>query len=189
MFHFSPEKSAQMRRSGIRRFSISLPISEASARNGMVKRRSADRPSIWPPPWISAPLSAAASRAASLDRAHGSYRCPLRSSKSVRRRSMPQCTKGQANATVKFIFETHQTKKLSQESQICPQNGLTVQDMRGNLLRHPKRRVPGRGRKVLRRGGSEGSGNLENDTEKRSEQRQLILRENREAVLVLEGPG
>ena len=52
--------------------------------------------------------------------------------------------------------------------------------MGGNLFRHPKRRDRREGSASgLRDGTKAGSGNLENDTEKRSEQRQLILRENR----------
>ena len=52
--------------------------------------------------------------------------------------------------------------------------------MGGNLFRHPKRRDRREGSASGLRDGTEaGSGNLENDTEKRSEQRQLILRENR----------
>ena len=63
---------------------------------------------------------------------------------------------------------------------ISSKKRLTRGDSGGNLFRHPKRRDRREGSASGLRDGTEaGSGNLENDTEKRSEQRQLILRENR----------
>ena len=57
---------------------------------------------------------------------------------------------------------------------------LTRGEVDGNLSGHPERRYRREGSESGLRDGTEaGSGNLENDTEKRSEQRQLILRENR----------
>ena len=63
---------------------------------------------------------------------------------------------------------------------ISSKKRLTRGVLGGNLFRHPKRRDRQEGSASGLRDGTEaGSGNLENDTEKRSEQRQLILRENR----------
>ena len=63
---------------------------------------------------------------------------------------------------------------------ISSKKRLTREEMGGNLFRHPKRRDRRESSASGLRDGTEaGSGNLENDTEKRSEQRQLILRENR----------
>ena len=61
---------------------------------------------------------------------------------------------------------------------ISSKKRLTRGALGGNLFRHPKRRDRREGSASgLREGTEAGSGNLENDTEKRSEQRQLILRE------------
>ena len=61
---------------------------------------------------------------------------------------------------------------------ISSKKRLTRGGWGGNLFRHPKRRDRREGSASGLRDGTEaGSGNLENDTEKRSEQRQLILRE------------
>ncbi|MPM66096.1 hypothetical protein SDC9_113003 [bioreactor metagenome] len=61
---------------------------------------------------------------------------------------------------------------------ISSKKRLTRGGLGGNLFRHPKRRDRREGSASGLRDGTEaGSGNLENDTEKRSEQRQLILRE------------
>ena len=61
---------------------------------------------------------------------------------------------------------------------ISSKKRLTRGVLGGNLFRHPKRRDRREGSASGLRDGTEaGSGNLENDTEKRSEQRQLILRE------------
>jgi hypothetical protein len=71
----------------------------------------------------------------------------------------------------------------NRQSKISSKKRLTRGALGGNLFRHPKRRDRRDRREGsasgLRDGTEAGSGNLENDTEKRSEQRQLILRENR----------
>ncbi len=65
---------------------------------------------------------------------------------------------------------------------ISSKKRLTREEMGGNLFRHPKRRDRRESSASGLRDGTEaGSGNLENDTEKRSEQRQLIS--ERESVV------